>query len=363
MRPITDNEFKKVEAALETYPDLKKYIDGNLIKFFFNTPERLKQHPLFWYLLRDGNAEKLSNNLKILESNCNKFKRILNKIHDKDNTGFHSSMSEVDVLSYYYSKVSDDFQVEYEPDIKEKGTKVDANITTNNKDFFIEIFTVFPDQNYQKIDKIHQNIRTKIDDFEDNPYIICYTIYEEFTEEDIDHFVVEMKKIIDENSANEQNANQEDPEVDEMTITRKGIDIAHVRLYRDKKVKKGFVGSMMSPFQKVEDAGRIKQKVLTKIDQLPSQGRNIVVVNLSKIFGDKFYDMDDAFLGQKTVLVDKVTFEGSPGRHANGIVHHEKGIYISMIIAYINDDYSTRRYYINDATAIEQLDQEEWKLF
>jgi len=363
MRPITKEEFKKVETALETYPDLKKYIDGNLIKFFFKTSERLMQHPLFWYLLRDGNAGRLFHNLKILEKNCNKFKRVLNKIHDKDNIGFLSSISEIDVLSYYYSKVSDDFQVEYEPDIKEKGTKVDAKITTKNKDFFIEIFTVFLDQNYQKMDKIHQRIRSKIDSFEDNPYIICYSIYEKFTGEDIDYFVGETKKIIDQNIVEEKNANPENPEVDEVTITRKGSDIANIRLYRDKKVTKGFVGSMMSPFQKVEDAGRIKQKVLTKINQLPNQGRNIVIINLSKIYGDKFYDMDDAFLGQKTVLVDKVTLEGSQGRHTNGIVHHEKGKYISMIIAYINDDYSTRRYYINDATSLEQLDQDEWKLF
>ncbi|MFW6122283.1 MAG: hypothetical protein ACOC80_15480, partial [Petrotogales bacterium] len=172
--------------------------------------------------------------------------------------------------------------------------------------------------------------------------------------------VSEVDKTIRENIANDQNSSNF---VDKKTISKDEVDIAEVRLYLGNKSKKGYSGAFITPFRKVEDAGRIKQKVLTKIDQLPSRGRNIVVVNLSNIMSDKFYDMDDAFLGQKTVFVNKATFEGTEGRHANGIVHHEKGKYISMIIAYVNNDYSTRRYYINDLTAIEQLDKKEWKLF
>ena len=314
-------------------------------------------------MYEDGNAEKLCKNLNILEKECSKFDRVIKKIHERDRTLFYSYISEVDVIAYYYSKSSDNYQVEYEPAISEKGTKVDAKITINKKDYFLEIFTIFLDQNFQKIDEMHQIIRERIDAFLDNPYLICYSIYEQFTDSDIDFFVTEVKKIIDENAKNEQNAPKDNPVVEERMISRRDEDIAQVRLYRIKNGKKGYVGAMMSPVQKVEDAGRIKQKVLSKIDQLPSQGRNIVVVNLSKIYGDKFYDMEDAFLGQRTVFVDRVTLEGAEGRHANGIVHHKKGKYISMIIAYINDDYSTRRYYINDATASEQLNQEEWKLF
>jgi len=363
MRPIMKEEYDKVQQALGTFQDLNKFIDETLIKSFFNTTDRLKQHPLFWYLYKDGNAEKLCNNLKILEKGCNKFDKVIKKIHENDHTLFYSYISEVDVIAYYCSKASHNYQVEFEPTIPEKGTKVDAKITINKKDYFLEIFTIFPDHNFQKIDEMHQIIRERIDAFVDNPYLVCYSIYEEFTDGDIDFFVTEAKKIIDENAKNEQNAPKDNPIVEERMISCRDKNIARVILYRVKNMKKGHVEAMISPVQKVEDAGRIKQKVLSKIDQLPSQGRNIIVVNLSRIYGEKFYDMEDAFLGQQAVFVDKVTLKGTEGRHANGIVHHGKGKFITMIIAYINNDYSTRRYYINDATAIEKLEKEEWKLF
>lgn len=353
-----EEEYKKVRQGLDIFPNLKNYIEKGLLDSFFTTLERAQQHPLFWFLLKNGNAEKLSFNLIILEKKCEKFQTILNKIHERDPVQFDSNMTEVDVASFYYSRSSPTYIVEFEPAIPEKGTKVDLKITINKVKYFIEIFTIFPDQNIQRIDKIHDEIRKKINSLNDNPFVVCYSIYEGFSKEDIDFFIEQVRTIIRENT--KKCAKPQDI-VDERIIYKESQEIAQVTLIRG-KTGKGCVGYMLSPFQKVEDAGRIKEKVLTKISQLPESGRNIVIVNLSKIHGD-FYDVDDAFLGQQTVYVDKVTLKGVNGRHGNGIIHHSKGEHISMIIAYTQDDYSKRRFFINDATAKIKLDPEDWKQF
>ena len=362
MRPIMDEECKKVEDALEMYPDLKRYFNNETQKEFFNQKDRLKQNPLFFYLLRNGNAEKLVGNLKILEEKCDKFHSILKKIHERDYEVFHSYISEIDILSYYYSKASDDFQIEYEPEIKEKGSKIDAKITVKDKNYFLEIFTLFRDERFKKIDDIALQIRLKLDVFEKNPYIIFITIYDNFEESFIDSFVEEIKKIIEDTSPKKE-VSEEFGIVAEKEILIDNKPIGKARFNRGKK-DKGFVGGFSTPVQKVEDAGRLKNRILEKIDkQLPSNDGNIVIINLSKIMGDGFYDIDDAVFGQKGVLIDKKTMKARDNRHQNGVVHHKKGKHISLIIPYIKDDFSTRIFFMNDLTASKVFTKEEVKLF
>ena len=133
MRPIMKEEYEKVHQALENFKELNRFIGTEFIKSFFNTTDRLRQHPLFWYLHENDNAEKLCKNLIILEKECSKFDRVLKKIHEQDRTLFYSYISEVDIIAYYYSKSPSGYQIEYEPIISEKGTKVDIKITINKK--------------------------------------------------------------------------------------------------------------------------------------------------------------------------------------------------------------------------------------
>jgi len=355
MMEIRKEEYDTVDRHLTLYPSISKYYDNEkILKQIFSTKMRYKQHPLFWHLLDYKNAEKLSKNLHILNQKCNKFKRILKKLYQTDMFNFKSTITEIDVLSYFFKKASKDFIIEYEPQIKGKSELPDAKIITDGNEFYLEIFTIFEDARIQNLGDIHQDIRMKVDSIENNPLLISYALEEGFKRENIDEFVAFIKSLIGTSNSIKHE--------DTFSFEKDGGVIANVTFYAYEGIEKGFVSFMHSPILKMKDASRIKNKILDELEQLPSNEKNIVVVNLSNIHGDNFLDVEDAFLGKLFVIVDKDTLQGKEARKPNGIIHHSKGRDCSLIIAYNNHDFSTRRYYHN-LSASKIIQEDELDLF
>ena len=337
MRNVLPEEIERAQKNISIFADMKDYMEEDWLNSHLQVEERYKKHPIFWILIDSSACSKLSNNLTISNSCCSKIQRIVNKLKsDKDRFNFHSLLTEIDVIAHYYSRYNAG-NIEYEPEIQEKNKKVDAKLVINGDEYYLEILTVFEDEVEQSINRIHDEIRKRIDEL-NQPFIISFSTEINFTEQDVAGFLEFVKKLL-----TNKNSIKDEDSFDYLKDTKK---IARVTFYVDSNIKKGFVGFMHQPVRTLNSAGRIKNKILSKIDQLPENTKNIVIVNLSYISND-FIDIEDAFLGQSCVIINKETLEAKASRHPNGIINHEKGKFISMIIAYTSQDYNTRRFYLN----------------
>jgi len=352
MRPIQKDEYSSVQKNLDSNPDLKRWIPQQLKNSFFIIKERKHQHPLFWLLWDSTRAEQLTRNLLIIEKHCDRFKRVLDKII-KDQENFYSGVTEIEVMSHYYNK---GLNVAYEPNAKEKTTKVDFKIT-NSDEYFFEIFDMNLDERIKKIDEIRLNIREKIDAIETNPFLVSFGITEKFTPDDCDFLVKEIEIGIQAKIPSYVRSDIESI-IDHQDIMKEGnINIGDYTLYSYKEMK-GYTITSGAYVVQFKDDSRIKNNLLTKIDQIPEGKRNIVVVNITRILGNDFWSLENAIFGQEAAFVDPKTMAATYGRKTNGLFNDPRGNQISLVIAYMKDDYSTRKLYYNPK-ALHPIPKEE----
>jgi len=341
MRPIQKDEYTSVQNNLDLNSDLVRWIPQQLRDSFFIIKERKHQHPLFWSLLNPTKAGRLTRNLLVLEKYCDRFKRVLDKII-KDQENFYSGITEIEVMSYYYNK---GLTVSYEPDVKAKTTKVDFKIT-NKYEYFFEIFDMNLDERIKKMNEIRLNIREKIDAIEINPFLVSFGITENFSVSDSDFLIKQIEIGIQKNIPGYVRSDVESI-IDHQEIMKAGnINIGDYTLYSYKGTK-GYTITSGAYVIQMKDDSRIKNNLLTKIDQIPEGERNIVVVNVTRIFDNDFWSLENAILGQEAAFVDPKTMVATYGRKTNGLFNHQRGNQISLIIAYKTDDFSTRKLYYN----------------
>ncbi len=310
--------------------------------------ERHKKHPIFWVLLDQNRAQKLAQNLDTICGKTDKINRIIRKLKSStDEFNFHSLISEIEVLAYYYNKVTENYKVFYEPRVEKKNKKIDGRLTINGTDYNLEILTVFEDEEGQSIHSAHEEIRKQLDSIEGNNFILSFSTEKNFSLQDIPGFVEFVKKLLERKTIVHK---------DTFVFRKENKPVAKITFYKDPKVNRGFVGFMNQPVRFLDCAGRIKNKILSKVDQLPNNSKNIVIVNLSHITND-FIDLEEVFLGQSCVQIDIKTHEAKSARHPNSIVNHPKGKNISMVVGYVNENYNSRRFYIN-LSADKPVDKE-----
>lgn len=339
MRQVLQEEVDEAKQNIETFTNLKGILGDEWLNSHLVVDDRYKKHPIFWILIDKNRCQRLSRNLDILNKKCEKFNRIVNKLkNDKNVFNFHSLISEIEVLAYYYNRVSDNYEVSYEPEIKEKNKKIDCKLVVNDTEYNLEILTVFEDEEGQSIQSIHDEIRKQLDGLQNNPFILSFGTEIDFSKSDIPDFINFVKELLDK----PEKINHKDT----FEFNKNDKKLGKIMFYKGSNIKGGFVGFMHSPVRVMDCAGRIKNKILSKIDQLPNNSKNVVVVNLAHITQD-FIDLEEVFFGQSYVNINIKTHESTPRRHPNSIVNHPKGKDISMIVGYTYEDYNTRKFFVN----------------
>ena len=337
MNKVRQEEIDQIKENLELYSNLKNIFDNAWLNSHLSIEDRHNKHPLFWVLL-DGRCQKLAKNLDILQQKCPKFTRIVNKLKgDKDVLNFHSTLAEVDVMAHYYSIDKDNYAVEYEPNVEENGKKIDGKILVGNESYNLEIFTIHEDETGQQHDALREKVKREINEIS-QPYVISLGTDLDFTEEHIPNFISFVKKFLESQNSVIEGERYE--------YTSDGKRLADISFKKYPEIPKGFVGGMHGPARFMNDAGRLKNKILSKLDQLPENAQNVVIINMSYITSD-FIDLEEVFFGQSCVNINIETHETSAGRSPNSILNHPKGKNISMIVGYVNNNYNTRRYYVN----------------
>lgn len=350
MRNVLNNETIEAKNNISEFSNLKAYLGEDWLNSQIQIESRAKMHPIFWILIDYNKCKKLSNNLDVLNNLCEKFPRIIRKIKfDRDRFNFYSLLTEIEVLAYYYRKSNEKYIVDYEPLIDDQNTIPDGKLIINEQEYFLEILTVFEDENEQLIESYQDEIREKLDSLNNNPFILAFGLEIGFERDDISSFVVFVEKLIKSKKAKNKST---------FNFNKDEKIIANITFY-DNHNNKGYVGIMNGPVRRLNDAGRIKNKILSKIDQLPINSKNIIIMNLSYL-SDEFIDLDEAFLGQTGVTIDTKSYDVRDIRQPNGFIHHEKGKSISCVIGYTKEMFEFRRFYINSLAQkiinIEELD-------
>lgn len=341
--------MKKIETKERMKSGQDTLNINGLLDSVFNQKKIGNKHPVLYYL-NDKNRKKfLFHHLQIINHNCNKFKRIIRKIlDDNDFYNFHSLLTEIEIMSYYYQKLGNQ-AVEYEP-LGKKGPDIKLKIKHN--DYYLEILTLFDDEEDAKRKEINHKITEAIRKIK-QPYVINFSTNIDFKKEDIDNFVSFIQKTVSEN--HQLNSNKK------FNFFSTNKKLAEVTLINTSR-KRGYLGYIINPFRQYFTSSRIKSKILTKLQghQLPNNKKNIIVISPSFIHCDRI-DIEDALLGQYCIVVDRRSGKNWISRKNNGVFHHKEGNNLSGVIFFEKQDYDKRIKYIN-TEAKNPLDEKDIEL-
>lgn len=344
MQLVRDEEIDRVRKNLEAMPLTtealsKEWITTNILSM----EERTTKHSIFWLLYYDDRSKKLEEWLTILKDLLpyTKFTKIVNSLKERRGENeFKSFLPEIEVLAYYGTKKDSGVSVEYEPNIPEKDKVGDIKLSFGSNEVYLEITRLFSSEKEKKIDDLLHLLGSKIDQIADNPFYITIRIEENFTENDVTPFVELVQSQISMYKHMQEIPAERMPQFD---YDSKGW---FSFVMRAPNGKKGHTGGFFTPAMILETAGRLKGKIKDKIEQLPENQLNVIVLDISHHYAH-FDDIEDAFGGQEGVRINVDTGEATPFRNANGIIHIDEGKQIGLIIGFKEFDYENRRKYVN----------------
>lgn len=270
---VEEKEIEQVKACLETTPLLKGELGKNWIaNNLLNAEKRETKHFLFWIFLEDWKIQKMEKWLKDLKT-CipeSKYKKIINRLKEKrTEKDFKSLISEIEVLSYYSNL---GIKVDYEPRIPDKSNVGDIKLTINSNEIFLEVTRLFASIAEEARDSLVHSVVDAIEAIQENPFIISVDIEDGFSTYDVEPC---LKLVCEEI---EKNRHKLEPTEDTpYVITYGSVYCPKATFTFLKKItkKKGYVGGSLLPFVKLNDAGRLKNKILGELRQLPDNRFNV----------------------------------------------------------------------------------------
>lgn len=236
-----------MKSHLSSLPQLVDILGSDWInRVLLIKTERKNAHALFWLLLDLMESQKLDAWLTILKFSLyfTKFQGIINTLKRMGgNVAFYSFLSEIEVLSHYMSKRDENFDVEYEP------CRGDIKITLNGSEVFLEIARLFSSENQERIDRLKEIVWEKLDYLENNKYVLSFGISAMFSESDVNPFVEFVSKKVTE-------------EIKKFPSKRFVFDNrkAWFKIIMVSPRDKGYVGSMLTSFERIESARRLKDR-------------------------------------------------------------------------------------------------------
>lgn len=330
-----DQEIEQVKSNLSACNTLVGALNPDWINNqILQKMERAKAHNLFWLLLNKDRSQKLDSWLAILKATLlqTKFQGLINKMKRKTRKiEFYSLLSEIEVVSHYAKR---DYIVEYEP------PHGDLKLILNGSEVFLEIARLFSSQEEERISSLVNSVWNKLDDLNNNKYVVSFRVSPEFLESDVDSFIEFVSSIVA----------QDLEEFPSEEFTFDGGKASVTILFISPR-ERGYVGGSLIGATRINSAGRLKDKILDEMSQLPKNQLNIVVYNITHL-ATEFDDIEDAFYGQSALRIYKETMKTEPIRKSNGVIHEKEGEKVSAIIAYEDFNYENRRIYPNPKAKI-----------
>jgi len=336
MVEIPHEYYELAKVHIESNPILVELFGKDWIYSLFDINDKDKQHPLFWYIVDIIKCQKLVSQLKIIRGNCKKINTLVKKLKT-ETINFYSFISEIEVLSYYYRKLSDKYEMEYEPDVPEKGKKSDIRINVEGENYFLDVIRIKELSEIENMDEISEKIEEEIEIIGGNIYHIMIQIKPYFSKMDISILKEIIRKNITNNEINGEKTiyyPSSKNSIAEVTICQTPDNLGSVKCMTS------------SCTSLIDYTNKTRKRILDKVNQLPTNSKNIVVVDMSDIYAG-LRILEDVCLGD--IFIEKLSMNSLDNlpRYPNGVADYEDGKYISMIIGFEKNDYSTRKFFIN----------------
>ena len=337
---VKEEELQQVSRCLESTPLIKSELGANWIaNNLLNMEQRIKKHYLFWLFLESWKIQKVEQWLKDLRLSLpqSKYRKIINSLKAKwSEKDFNSLISELEVLAYYASK---GLKVEYEPNIPKKRKVGDIKLNLLSTEVFIEVTRLFESKEEETRGRLVHSVVDGIDALSFNPFIITVEIEDEFSNADIKPC---LKFVGDEIMRIKDTLEPVETKPYVLMFGSK----ATFRFFKKITHKKGYVGGTLLPSIELNDGKRLKNKILSEIEQLPDGRLNIIAIDISHHFLD-FDDVEDGLLGQLGFVFNRQTGEGTTLRNTNGVVHMVNGKQVGLVVAFKGFKYEEHRKFVN----------------
>ena len=304
--------FKEILSSNPSIEEIfgKNWMKSSILNCF---EDRYNIHPLFGIILSD---EKLVAKLMVLRKSYDKFPSLINRIkNDKENIG--SILSTIDIFCEYKLKHP---QVFFEPKNPDNQKECDVKLIINGIEYWGESLTINLREEDAIQEKLNSNIRFQFN--EKNTSNNCvflryhFPLRKENEEALLDFLLKESKGLT-------LRKNEE--------LTRKfsiGTNVlCTIKFFRKGSTfRKGYYGGFMGPAKFIDDSIRVKNKILDKLDhfQFPLKDdiKRFFVIVL-RGFVDTI-DVDNALLGEETLVYYRNTGKTKIGRKPSGIIHDPK---------------------------------------
>jgi len=345
---ISLEETQRVKTNLDKYDKIRKYLGNDWINDnILNNRSRSSVHAIFWHLYDSHKAKLIEKWLDIIykKNSLNIFQKIIQKIkNSKDERNFLSLLPEIEIYAYYLN-LKDFKEVMYEPNLISSQKKADLKLITINDEIYIEITRIFPDEISTKREELLSNISLKLAELR-HPYYIDLKIFNEFKDNDICEFIIEMddffKKIEHYNDYEKYSYQyiKKNTIKAEILILKK-TDSSHIK-----------IRFHMSSAQKVESSGRLKFKLIDESDQLPVGTNNVIILDIKTMLVNPD-NVDEAIYGQEGIEFNKEKRIGRSVRFKNGFIHTEIGKNVGLIMSYDEYNYANRLKYVNPFAVVQ----------
>jgi len=288
----------------------KNWIESSILNCFRNI---FNIHPVFWFILRD---EEFVAKLIALRESYDRFPSLVNRIK-KDRENFGSIYSTIDIFYEYKLKHK---QVFFQPRNPDNQKECDIKIIIEGVEYWGEILTINLREEDALLEKLNSNIRFQFNEKNrsNNCVFLQYhlPIKKEIEKPLLNFLLKESAKL----------------------IIRKGEEITKefrsghelfctVSFFRKgNRFRKGYHGGFGGPAKFIDDSKRVKNKILDKLDEfqfpLAEDIKRFFIIVL-KGFVD-IIDVDDALLGEETVVFYRNSGKTKIGRRPSGIIHDAK---------------------------------------
>lgn len=321
---------KVVDQLFGKHPLLKELIGEQWAQNNLVVGKNLKEmQPLFWYLANPELNEWFAEVLSFLVKEERGYKRFVDQIkNEPDGQGVSGLIREVG--AYYHFKKIKGYDVRWHPKIVVDGKlyNPDLQIRANGMVINLEIFSVGSSVHDRAEQSVYDELHSQLNLIEENPYLISVEIKDRVYHDMIPKLISFVKEQL-------PNISIQKNESFECAYSENGDEVVNFKFMtldvnNPRKKSRGGLLSYIAPARSINPGGRIKSKILDKIEeiQLPPRSDNHLngyLIFLEHVIATPDVDLPVAVMGQLTLTWKQGDVDSKPqsGRAPNGVLHHQ----------------------------------------
>lgn len=319
----TKERVQEGNKLVSKFPQLNSYFGEQWLNSLLQSQIEVENiHPMFWYLTNSLVNERFAYALTRLANESNACKKFISELKSaKTWASFISSVREVETYHILREK---GYSVQWKPG--SKGVKSPDLLINESIPIYLEILTIVDSEADTKEQETHRMVQVGINKMDENPFAISTHYRQIVSIQDVDQILNFIKTEL-------PLIRIQSGETERRSLKREDKIIVDIDFHYIEGIH-GWCGGG-GPARNIDDAGRIKKKILDKIQgfQFPKKGddnhTNGYLIYLESMLSDA-HSVAAAVMGQETISFSLPAPAASAdsrepmfGRDKNGAIHHQ----------------------------------------